>query len=86
MQLNLGIRAPTIDGNDDTAAQDADATATESLAMLNEEEAIRNRRLLSKREIVRDIWIHAHDAPGHEVWKRKRIFISNLGITEMPVE
>jgi hypothetical protein len=54
--------------------------------MLNEEEAIRNRRLLSKREIVRDIWIHAHDAPGHEVWKRKRIFISNLGITEMPVE
>jgi hypothetical protein len=87
MQLNLRIREPVIEGHDHAAAQDTNATATEALAMLNEEEMIRNGGgVLSKRKIGRDSWIHTDDAPGDEVGKRKRIFTSDLGIDEMPVE
>ena len=85
MQLNLRIREPIVERYDDTAAQDSDATTTEALAVLNEEETIRNRGVLSQRKIGRDIWIHAHDAAGQEIGKRKRIFNSDLGIDEMPV-
>jgi hypothetical protein len=86
MQLNLRIREPIVDGHDDTAAQDTYVTATEAPAVLNEEETIRNGRVLSRYEIGRGIWIHPHDAPGDEIGKRKRILTSDLGIDEMAVE
>ena len=86
MQLNLRIREPIVERHDDASAQDTDATAEEALAVLNEEEAIRNGGVLSRREVGRDIWIHAHDAPGDEFWKRKRIFTTDLGIDKTPVE
>jgi hypothetical protein len=84
MQLNLRIRKPIVDGNDDAAAQDTDATAAKALAMLKQEEPIRNG-VLPSHEIGRDSWIHAHDAPRDEIGKRKRIFTSDLGKEEMPV-
>ncbi|HXM65620.1 MAG TPA: hypothetical protein VN911_02735 [Candidatus Acidoferrum sp.] len=85
MQLDLRIREPIVERDDDTAIQDTDSATTEALAVLNKKEPIRNAAVLSSHQIGGDIWIHAHDAPGLEVWKRKCIVNSDLGINEMLV-
>ena len=42
MQLDLRIREPIVERNDDTAIQDTDTATTEALAVLNEKQPIRN--------------------------------------------
>ena len=86
MQLDLRIREPIVERNDDAAIQDTDSATTEALAVLDEKQPIGNAGVPSSRQIGGDIWIHAHDAAWGEFWKRKRIFSSDLGINEIPVE
>src|SRR5690348_5928358 len=86
MQLNLRVRQPINKGYDDPAAHTADATAEKTLAVLNQEETIRNGVVLRSHDFSRDLRIHTHDTSGREVGKSKSIFASDFGVEKLLVE
>src|SRR5690349_17481615 len=86
MQLNLRVRQPIAREYDDAVAEVTDSTADKTLAVLDQEKAIRNGGVLVSYEVRRDFRIYTHDTSGREVGKSKRIFASDFGVDKLLVE